>query len=186
MSLKVGCPWVIKCKGLVRGKSQFWFHEGDKVSIASFHCVRTCEPSFPRYFKLIDRAGLYTQIMTTNAKFQLCTMLDANPRTPTRDICIFLERVSPQNYNHWYWTQSWCIKVHILEMIKKVSPDSLKSFEVFQMQFFNDDFKHILDSCSDISTVTNAASAAYNNIWSFVMNDYSSYRSDNDLLRYLD
>ena len=73
-----------------------------------------------------------------------------------------------------------------MEMTKKTFPANLKSFEVFPLKFFDDDFKHIIDSCTDISTVTDEASAAAKNIWSLVMNDSSSGSSDNDLFRYPD
>ena len=69
MSLKVGCQWVIKFKGLVRNKSQFWCNEGEKFQINSVHYVHTCELSLPCYLKDFDSAGLHTQKMTTNTKF---------------------------------------------------------------------------------------------------------------------
>ena len=81
MSLKVGCQWVIKFKGLVRDKSQFWCNEGEKFQINSVHYVHTCEPSLIRYFKVIDRADIHTQTINKNANFQLFTMLDDDPRT---------------------------------------------------------------------------------------------------------
>ena len=70
----------------------------------------------------------------------------------------------------------------MLEMMKNISPAALKSFEVFPLQFVDDDFKQIIDSCTDISTLTDEASAAAKNIWYLVMNDYSSGSSENDLI----
>ena len=71
-------------------------------------------------------------------------------------------------------------------MMKSMSADALKSFEVLQLKFFDDDFKQILDACTNITTVTNDESATAKNIQSLVMNDSYDYSSDNDILRYLD
>ena len=100
ISLKVGCPQVIKFKGLVRDKSHFWFQKVDKFQINSVRYVYTFETSFPCYLKFIDRVGLHTQTITTNENFQLCTMLDDDPCNPTSAIHIFLERLSPHKSKH--------------------------------------------------------------------------------------
>ena len=71
-------------------------------------------------------------------------------------------------------------------MMKIMSPDALKSFEVLQLKCFDDDFKQILDSCTNKKSVTNDELATAKNIQSLVMNDSYDYSSDNDILRYLD
>ena len=58
----------------------------------------------------------------------------------------------------------WYINAHILEMMKRMYPDALKSFEVLQLQFVDDDFKQILDSCTDIIKVTDDESATAKDI----------------------
>ena len=49
-------------------------------------------------------------------------------------------------------------------MMKSMSADALKSFEVLQLKCFDDDFKQILDACTNITTVTNDESATAKNI----------------------
>ena len=71
-------------------------------------------------------------------------------------------------------------------MMKSMSPDALKSFEVLQLKCFDDDFKQILVSCTYKKEVTNDESATAKNIQSLVMKDSYDYSSDNDILCYLD
>ena len=180
-SLKSNCNWLLRFKSHVYTgpHRRPRFLPGDAVEITKTDFTHSCDPCPQKFLTLSNRAGKYTKSISIDAKFHLCSMLDDNPRTNTREIRRYLDRISPNRAKHWTSQQVWYIKVNILAMLRKMPAEARSSYEVFRSQNTDKQFEKIFENCDEFKSISDEAAAAAKDIWRTVMN--ASSESDGDV-----
>ena len=152
-TLKIGCPYIVKFKGLdkkisAKGNRKVYdFSASKPVAITQTNWNHTCNPCPSTRMSICQKSGKFMTYLNSSALFLLANHLEVMPKLNHRVLRTMMHQIFPKSmkWDNWKLTN---LRRYVLKQIEKFkdTPNLFRDYALFQKQFPSrkliDDFPH--------------------------------------------